>query len=99
MRSKSFFLAFLIFYSFTLQVKSQSPPAGENLDVSFLRTFGTMGKEQKVLKKDEEAELFSFEGIGTITHMWFGGSFKNVEYTSIRIYIDGEEEPSIDMEL
>jgi len=64
-----------------------------------LKTFGTMGKEQKILKKDNEAELFAYEGKGCLTHMWFGGSFKGVEYTQIRFYIDGEKEASIDMEL
>lgn len=67
--------------------------------VEDLKTFGTMGKELRVLKKDQETELFAHEGKGCITHMWFGGSFKGVEYTDIRIYVDGEEEASIDMEL
>ena len=64
-----------------------------------LKTFGTMGKEMRVLKKDRETELFNYLGKGCLTHMWFGGSFKNVEYTDIRIYVDGEEKASIDMEL
>lgn len=68
-------------------------------DISKLKTFGTMGKELKVLKKDRETELFKYVGKGCLTHMWFGGSFDKVEYTDIRIYIDEEEKPSIDMEL
>ncbi len=68
-------------------------------DTHSLKTFGTMGKELKVLKKDAETELFSYQGAGCITHMWFGGSFKDVEYTDIRIYVDGEEQAAIDMEL
>ena len=68
-------------------------------DINTLKTFGTMGKELRVLKKGEETDLFKYEGKGCITHMWFGGSFKGVEYTDIRIYVDGEEEASIDMEL
>ena len=67
--------------------------------VEDLNTFGTMGKELRVLKKGEETELFAYKGKGCITHMWFGGSFKGVEYTDIRIYVDGEEKASIDMEL
>ena len=58
-----------------------------------------MGKELKILKRDTESELFNYQGKGVITHMWFGGSFKGYEDTIIRIYIDGEEVPSIDMEL
>jgi len=67
--------------------------------INSLKTFGTMGKEQRVLKKDVETELFVYNGKGCLTHMWFGGSFKGVEYSAIRIYVDGEEEASIDMEL
>lgn len=63
------------------------------------KTFGTMGKEMQVLKKDAETVLFSYQGQGCLTHMWFGGSFKNVEYTVIRVYVDGEKKASIEMEL
>jgi len=75
--------------------QSQQPVIG----LEGLKTFGTMGKEMQVLKKDQETELFSYEGKGCLTHMWFGGSFKNVEYTNIRIYVDGEDKASIEMEL
>jgi len=68
-------------------------------DINSLRTFGTMGKEQQVLKKNSETELFSYKGKGTLTHMWFGGSFKGYEDTQIRIYVDGEEQASISMKL
>lgn len=68
-------------------------------DSSGLKTFGTMGKEQKVLEKDKEVELFNYEGRGSLTHMWFGGGFKTLGQTRLRIYVDGEEQPSIDMEL
>ena len=89
--------AFLLFANFP---SANAQVAGrQDVNISTLKTFGTMGKEQKVLKKEEEAELFSYEGTGVITHMWFGGSFKNVEFTRIRIYVDGEESASIDMEL
>jgi hypothetical protein len=81
--------------------KSKIQDIGEpgSIPMESLRTFGTMGKELRVLKKDEETELFQYRGKGCLTHMWFGGSFKGVEYTDIRIYVDGEEEASIDMEL
>jgi hypothetical protein len=69
------------------------------VDVAKLKTFGTMGKQQKPLEKGIEAELFNYEGKGCLTHMWFGGNFKDYGKTRIRIYVDGEEEASIDMEL
>jgi hypothetical protein len=69
------------------------------MDVSALRTFGTMGKEQTALGADTETELFRLEGRGCLTHMWFGGGYRGVATTRIRIYVDGEETPSIDMEL
>ena len=64
-----------------------------------LKTFGTMGKEVRILSKGQEAELFHYEGKGCLTHMWFGGSFPNYGKTRIRIYVDGEKTASIDMEL
>ncbi|MHC4517039.1 MAG: DUF2961 domain-containing protein [Planctomycetota bacterium] len=69
------------------------------VDVSALKTFGTMGKQVKVLGGGTEAELFAYEGKGCLTHMWFGGSFKGFDRTRIRVYIDREQRPSIDMEL
>ncbi|WP_117879657.1 DUF2961 domain-containing protein [Aureibaculum luteum] len=62
-----------------------------------LKTFGTMGKELKVLKKGSETELFSYQGKGCITHMWFGG--QELKHIDIKIYVDGEVQPSIDMEM
>lgn len=63
------------------------------------KTFGTVGKQQRVLEAGAEAELFRYTGKGCLTHMWFGGNFKNYGLTRIRIYVDGEKQPSIDMEL
>jgi hypothetical protein len=63
------------------------------------RTFGTAGKEKTVLKAGVEAELFSYSGKGFLSHMWFGGDFKDYGLTRIRVYVDGEREASIDMEL
>jgi hypothetical protein len=31
--------------------------------------------------------------------MWFGGNWPGYEPTRIRVYVDGEENPSIEMEL
>jgi hypothetical protein len=64
-----------------------------------LKTFGTMGKEVTPLSAQQEAELFRHEGRGCLTHRWFGGAFKGYEQTRIRIYVDGETNASIDMEL
>ena len=68
-------------------------------DIGSLKTFGTMGKELQILKKEQETELFSYEGKGCLTHMWFGGDLNGHEDMSIRVYVDGEEQASIDMEL
>jgi hypothetical protein len=67
--------------------------------VSQLKTFGTVGKGRAVLSANKETEIFSHRGTGCLTHMWFGGDFKNDGRTRIRIYVDGESTASIDMEL
>jgi hypothetical protein len=64
-----------------------------------LKTFGTSGKQQHVLQKGVEAELFRYEGRGALTHMWFGGGFQTLGQTRLRIYVDGEATASIDMQL
>lgn len=71
----------------------------EEPDVSKLKTFGTSGKELFVLKEGKEAELFRRAGAGCLTHMWFGGDWPGYLRTRIRVYADGEQKPSIDMEL
>lgn len=43
--------------------------------------------------------MFRHTGKGFLTHMWFGGDFLNYGLTRIRIYVDGEAQASIDMEL
>ncbi len=45
------------------------------------------------------AELLRHTGRGCLTHMWFGGDWPGYERTRIRIYVDGQREPSIDMQL
>jgi len=67
--------------------------------VDKLRPIGTMSKGQPILGGKEELVLFEHEGQGCLTHFWFGGNFPGVEDTRIRYYIDGEETPSIDMDL
>jgi hypothetical protein len=64
-----------------------------------LSPIGTMGKGERVIGGAAEAVLFEHEGKGCLTHFWFGGNFKGVEDTRIRYYVDGEEQPSIDMDL
>ncbi len=64
-----------------------------------LKTFGTAGKQQTQLTTGEESELFHYSGNGCLTHMWFGGSFKNYGETRIRVYVDGETNASIDMQM
>lgn len=64
-----------------------------------LNTFGTMGKGERVLGGSTEAVLFEHSGTGCLTHFWFGGNFKGVEDTRIRIYVDGEDTPAINMQL
>jgi hypothetical protein len=63
------------------------------------KTFGTVGKEVTPLRRDREAELFFHQGKGCLTHLWFGGGWKGCDRTRIRIYVDGETNASIDMEL
>ena len=68
-------------------------------DIDKVRSFGTMGKEGRLLPAGTETELFRYSGHGALTHMWFGGDFKNYGLTRIRVYVDGEPRASIDMEL
>jgi hypothetical protein len=63
-----------------------------------MELFGTMGKEEKLLPGKERV-LFEAAGGGTLTHMWFGGSWPGWGDTRIRIYVDGEKEAGIDMAL
>ncbi|RMG04886.1 MAG: DUF2961 domain-containing protein [Planctomycetota bacterium] len=74
------------------------PPSSDFMQ---LKTFGTSGKAVYPFTEGSktEAELFTYEGTGCLTHMWFGGNWPGWEETRIRIYVDGEEKPSIDFEL
>ncbi len=68
-------------------------------DLAALKTFSSIGKESRALDGGREAELLRHDGRGCLTHMWFGGDWPGYEKTRIRVYVDGEETPSIDMEL
>lgn len=69
------------------------------IDMSSLVPFGAVGKERTVLNAYREAELMRHTGKGCLTHMWFGGDWPGYHQTRIRVYVDGEREASIDMEL
>ena len=69
------------------------------MDVDNLKTFSVIGKERPVLNGYGEAELLLHEGRGCLTHMWFGGDWPGYDQTVLRVYVDGEERPSIEMEL
>ncbi len=84
------------------EVPSTETPASDSssdVDVASLRTFCVSGKELNVLNGYREAEILRQSGRGCLTHMWFGGDWPGYERTRIRVYVDGEKEPSIDMEL
>jgi hypothetical protein len=68
-------------------------------DLTALKTFSSIGKGSSALDGYLEAELLRHEGKGCLTHMWFGGDWQGYEKTRIRVYLDGETTPSIDMEL
>ena len=66
-----------------------------------MKTFGTMGKAVYPFTEGSktEAALFTHQGKGCLTHMWFGGNWENWERMHIRIYVDGEKTASIDFEM
>jgi hypothetical protein len=68
-------------------------------ETAALKTFSAIGKGSPALDGFKEAELLRHEGKGCLTHMWFGGDWPGYERTRLRIFVDGEETPSIDMEL
>jgi len=65
-------------------------------DIDQVKSFGTMGKERRLLPTGTETELFRYAGHGALTHMWFGGAFKDYGLTRIRVYVDDERQASID---
>lgn len=75
--------------------------AGQPVLVDQLKSFGTMGKTVYPFTDGAatEATLITHKGKGCLTHMWFGGNWENYEKTRIRVYVNGEKSPSIDMEL
>ena len=78
---------------------SETQTLSAALDVSSLDTFCAIGKEVSDLNGYAEAEMLCEEGRGCLTHLWFGGDWPLFEKTRIRVYVDGEQQPSIDMEM
>jgi hypothetical protein len=64
-----------------------------------LKSLGTSGKAVYPLGEGKEAELFSHTGKGCLTHMWFGGNWENYGKLRLRVYVDGEDIASINMEM
>lgn len=92
----------LVLLSIAISSCADNPRGGTTSmypEISSLKTFSTMGKELQILKKEQETELFTHKGKGCLTHMWFGGDLNGHEDLLIRVYVDGEEEASIAMEL
>jgi hypothetical protein len=63
------------------------------------RTFSHVGKELRPFAQLVEATLAEQDGHGFLNHLWFGGDFPGYVKTRLRIYVDGEPTPSIDMEM
>ena len=73
---------------------AQPAPVGAAGDATAgLRTFTGIGKERPLLEAGKEVEIFRRSGAGCLTHMWFAMDPR----TRIRVYVDGEQTPSIDM--
>ena len=70
----------------------QSPLAGAS-------TLSQVGKQKKPFLERAEATIAERFGSGYLDHMWFGGGFSHFLKLRLRIYVDGEATPSIDMEL
>jgi len=92
-------IARLYKYPQKVRILPKTQPDTTGIDLSSLQTFSSIGKEVDVLDGFREAELLCEEGKGCLTHMWFGGDWPGYERIRLRIYVDGELQPSIDMEM
>ena len=72
--------------------KQPGGSAGPATEALPMELFGTMGKEAKLVP-GKEMTLLEQGGAGTLTHMWFGGSWPGFADTHVRVYVDGEEKP------
>ncbi len=77
----------------------RAPGADSKVNVADLKTFSAVGKQLPVLNGYQEAQLLRHKGKGCLTHMWFGGDWPGYDKTCLRVYVDGEPQPSIEMEL
>lgn len=68
-----------------------------NVPSGDVSTFTHVGKEEQPFIAAPEATLAEEEGSGYLDHIWFGGAFPNFTDLRIRVYVDGEVKPSIDM--
>jgi len=86
---------------FSSQAKSELQKSNSDkiFNLKTLKTFGIAGKEKTFLTSTHESELFKHDGKGCLTHMWFGGDWSGYEKTRLRVYVDREVVPSIDMEM
>ncbi len=95
MTPRSFIVRILAFWLVCLSVSGDGVEDG----LGKLKTFSSIGKELPVLNGYQEAELLHQDGTGSLTHMWFGGDWPGYDKTVLRVYVDGESKPSIEMEL
>lgn len=73
-----------------------SPSAPHPLSAAYLATLKTWSVSAKgadILRANTEVTLVNHKGSGCLTMMWFAME----ERTRIRVYVDGETKPSIDM--
>jgi hypothetical protein len=86
-------VALILFALLLAAAPSRRALAQTHQETSTLQTFSAVGKERPTLEAGKEVELFRSEGKGCLTHMWFAMDAR----TRIRVYVDGEKTPSIDM--
>ena len=90
-------VAMLLLFLMTSCTPAAVPPSAPHpLSAAFLATLKTWSATRKgayILRPNTEVTLVDHKGSGCLTYMWFAME----ERTRIRIYVDGETKPSIDM--
>jgi len=79
--------------------ESVAEPSIKEPAIAAASTFTQVGKQKKPFLEQPEAVLAERSGFGYLDHIWFGGSFPHFSKLRVRIYVDGEAAPSVDMEL